>query len=112
MQFPTDELKSILHALFSNALSIEQELAESAKAQLSALVEELYPLVQSETQALLTASNPAVPQAYLEVLKGCVAAALAKLGLEALSDQRHVIAVALQAAIQVLALVLKTAVVA
>ena len=42
----------------------------------------------------------------------CVAAALAKLGLEALSDQRHVIAVALQAAIQVLALVLKAAVVA
>jgi hypothetical protein len=40
-----------------------------------------------------------------------VAAAVAKLGLEALADQRNVLASALQTGIQVLALVLKAAVV-
>jgi hypothetical protein len=111
IQIPTSDLKSVLSTLLSNSLAGEQQLAASAQAEVTALVEELYPLVVSETQALLTASNPAVPQAYLNILQGCVAAAVTKLGLQALATQRTILAGALQTGIQVLVLVLKAAVV-
>jgi hypothetical protein len=112
IQIPTADLKSALNSLLSGALSAEQQLGQSAQTQVQALVEELYPLVISETQALLSASNPAVPQAYLAILQGCVAAAIAKLGLQAIGDQRAILSSALQTGIQVLVLVLKAAVVA
>ena len=112
IQIPTADLKSVLASLFSSAISAEQQLGQSAQAQLAALVEELYPLVVSETQAIITAANPAVPRAYLAILQGCVAAAIAKLGLQALEQQRDILAGSLQAGIQVLALVLKAAVAA
>lgn len=98
--------------MLTSALSTEKQLGQSAQAQVQALVDELYPLVVSETQALATASNPAVPQAYLGILQGCVASAIAKLGLEALADQRNILSAALNTGIQILALVLRAAVVA
>ena len=112
IQIPTADLKSALSTMLTTALSNEQQLGQSATAQVQALVEELYPLVVSETQSLMTATNPAVPQAYLGILQGCVAAATVKLGLQALGDQRKILASALQTGIQMLALVLKAAVVA
>ena len=75
-------------------------------------MDELYPLVVSQTQTLMTASNPAIPQAYLAILQGCVTATVAKLELEALADQHVIIANALQTGIQMLAMVLKAVVIA
>jgi uncharacterized tellurite resistance protein B-like protein len=112
IQIPTADLKSALTSMLSGALSAETQLSSAAQTQVTQLVEELYPLVVSETQALLTAANPAVPQAYLAILQGCVSAAVAKLGLQALQTQRTVLSSALQTGIQVLVLVLKAAVVA
>ena len=114
MQFalPTSDLKSAFSSMLSTALAGEQELGKDATAQVQALVDELYPLVVAETQALLTAANPAIPQTYLGVLQGCVSAAIAKLSLQALSQQRQIIAGALQTGIQILALVMRAAVTA
>jgi hypothetical protein len=112
IQIPANDLKSALNTVLASALAAEQQLGQSAAAQLQALVDELYPLVVSETQALLTAANPAVPQAYLGILQGCVAAATAKLGLQALAEQRKTLASTLQTAIQILALLMKSAVAA
>ena len=111
IQIPTADLKSVINSLFSGTLATEQNLAQSSQLQIQALVEELYPLVVSETQSLLTAANPAVPQEYLALLQGCVAAAIARLGLGALEQQRNLIASSLQTGIQILVLVLKAAVV-
>jgi hypothetical protein len=111
IQIPTAELKSTLSTLLSGALSGEKQLGQSALAQVQALTEELYPLYVSETQALLTASNPATPEAYLGILRGCVAAAVAKLELAALSEQSAILASAMNSGIQMLAMVLKAAIV-
>ncbi len=110
IQIPTADLKSALHSMLAGALAAEGVVAQSASDQLRSLVEELYPLVVSETQALLTATNPAVPQAYLGVLKGCIAAAVAKQGLNALAEQRNILSASLHAGIQILALVLRAAI--
>jgi hypothetical protein len=109
IQIPQDQLKSILNGALTSALSTEQLLGQAAQAQVAALVEELYPLVLSETQSQAAATNPAVPQAYLQILQGCVSAAIAKLGLRALADQRGILAGVLQTTIQVMVLVLKAA---
>ncbi|HET6249916.1 MAG TPA: hypothetical protein VFE47_19660 [Tepidisphaeraceae bacterium] len=111
IQIPAADLKSVMTSLFTSALASEQQLAASAQAQIQTLVNELYPLVVSETQAILTATNPAIPQAYLAILQGVVAAAIAKLGLAALAQQRDILASSLQTGIQILAMVLKAAVV-
>lgn len=112
LQIPTAQIKSVFNAALSNAAGAEAHLGAQAQAQVQALVDELYPLVVSETQALLSATNPAIPQAYLGILEGCVSAAIAKLGLDALSQQRQLLASALQSGIQILALVLRAAVIA
>ena len=111
IQIPTAELKSTLSALLTNALAGETQLGQSALAQVQALTDDLYPLYVSETQALLTAANPATPQAYLGILRGCVAAAVARLELAALQEQSAILASAMNSGIQILALVLKAAVV-
>jgi len=112
IQIPTADLKSALQAMLTAAVGSEKSLGQAAQTQVQTLVEELYPLVVSETQALLTATNPAIPRAYLGVLQGCVAAATAKLGLAALADQRNALAAALHTGIQLLAIILRAAVVA
>jgi len=112
IQLPTSDIKSALSATLSSAIATEKQLGADAAAQIQALIEELYPLLIAQTQALLAAKDPAVPRAYLAVLQGCVDAAVAKLGLQALDQQKQIMANALQTAVQVLALVLKVAVVA
>ena len=112
ISIPTADLKSALNTALAGALSVEQSLGQTLQAQLAALVEELYPLVVSETQALITAANPAIPRTYLAVLEGCVAATIAKLSLAALEEQRNILASTLHGAVQILALVLRAAVVA
>ena len=112
IQIPTNDLKAALNASLANLVSAEGNLAAEARAQVQALVDDLYPLVVSEAQSLLSAANPAVPRAYLAVLQGCVEAAIAKLGLQTIATQRQQIAGALQTAIQLLALLLRAAVVA
>ena len=112
IQIPAADLKSALNAMLTGALGAEQALGQEAQAQVQALVEEMYPLVVSETQALVTATNPGVPQAYLGVLQGCVAAAVARLGLAALASQRNILAAALNSGIQLLAIVMRAAIVA
>ena len=109
IQIPEAQLKSILNGALAAALSTEQQLGQAAQAQVQALVDELYPLVISETQSQATAANPAVPQGYLQILEGCVTSAIAKLGLAALQDQRSILAGVLHTAIQVIVLVLKAA---
>ena len=108
----TADIKSVLATSMSAMAGAEQQLAADARQQVHALIDELYPLIVSETQSLLTAVNPAVPQAYLAILQGCVDAAVAKLSLNAIAAQRQVLASALQTGIQILALVLRAAVVA
>jgi hypothetical protein len=112
LQLPTADIKSVLSATITTLLTTEQQLGRDAQAQVQALIDDLYPLVVSETQSLLTATNPAIPQAYLAILQGCVDATIARLGLAALGTQRRLIATALQTGIQILGLVLKAAVVA
>ena len=112
ISIPTAELKSALTSMLVGAVGAEKQLGQSELTQVEALVEELYPLVVSETQALISASNPAIPQAYLSILEGCVAAAIAKQSLAALSEQRAILAGALQSGIQILAVVLKATVAA
>jgi len=112
IQIPTADIKSILGTTLSNMAGAEQQLAADARTQVQALIDELYPLIVSETQSLLTAVNPAVPQAYLAILQGCVDAAVARLGLNAIAAHRQMIAGALQTGIQILALVLRATVVA
>ncbi|HWE02439.1 MAG TPA: hypothetical protein VG326_08505 [Tepidisphaeraceae bacterium] len=112
IQIPTADLKSTLSTLLGAALSSETQVGQSALSQLQALTDELYPLFVSETQAMLTASNPATPQAYLGILEGCIVAAAAKLGLSALSQQPTILAAAMSSGIQILVLLLKSAVVA
>ena len=112
IQIPTNDLKAALRSVLATALTDEQALGQAAQSQLERLVDELLPLVGSETQALLTATNPAVPRAYLDVLQGCVAAAVAKLGLAALQDQRAALALIVHASIQMLALALRAAIIA
>ena len=112
IQLPTADVKSALAAALQGLLSSEKQLGDDARAQVQQLIDELYPLVVSETQSLLTASNPAVPQTYLAVLQATVEATIARLGLKALATQKQAIAGALQTGIQILALVLRAAVVA
>ena len=112
IQFPTSDVKAALAAAMSAALGAEKQLGAQAAAQVQQLIDELYPLITAEMQALMNASNPAVPQTYLAVLQGCVDAAIAKLGLQAIAQQRQAAAATLQTAIQILVLVLKAAVVA
>jgi hypothetical protein len=112
IQLPTADVKSALSATIATLLTTEQQLGRDAQAQVQQLIDDLYPLVVAETQALLAATNPAVPQTYLAVLQGCVDATIAKLGLAELATQRRLIATALQTGIQILGLVLKAAIVA
>jgi hypothetical protein len=112
IQLPTADIKAALDATITSLLSTEQQLGRDAQTQVQALIDDLYPLVVSETQSLLAAANPAVPQAYLAILQGSVEATIAKLGLTALATQRRLIASALQTGIQILGLVLKAAIVA
>jgi hypothetical protein len=112
LQLPTSDIKAALAATLSSAISAEKQFGMDAAAQVQALIEELYPLLIAQTQALLAAKDPAVPRAYLAVLQGCVDATVAKLGLTAIDQQRQIMAGALQTAVQVLALVLKAAVLA
>ena len=112
IQIPTSDLKSALNAVLSSALSAQQKLGTSAQTQVSQLIDELYPLITDEVQAMVTGKQPAVAQTYLAVLQGVVNATVAKLGLQALATQQAVLASALQSAVQILALLLKAAVVA
>jgi hypothetical protein len=112
IQLPTSDIKAALSATLSGAISAEKQLGVDAAAQIQALIEELYPLLIAQTQALLAGKDPAVPRAYLAVLQGCIDAAVAKLGLKALDQQRQIMAGALQTAVQVLAMVLKAVVIA
>lgn len=107
LNLPTQEVKSAFHAALANALAAEKNLAHAAHAEIAQLVEELYPLLVSQTQALLTAPNPQIPQTYLNVLQGTVSATIAKLGLRALAEQRTTLSLGLQTGIQILALVLR-----
>lgn len=112
IQIPDAEIKAAISDTFANLVGVERQLSDDARAQVEALIDELYPLVVSETQALLSATNPAVPQAYLGVLQGCVDAAVAKLALRAIAEHRRQLAAALQTGIHILAMVLRAAVVA
>ncbi|HEX4793698.1 MAG TPA: hypothetical protein VH370_07905 [Humisphaera sp.] len=112
IQLPTSDLKAAFTTTLSTAIAAEKQLGADAQAAIARLIDELYPLVTAEAQALLTATNPAVPQTYLAVLQGCVDAAIAKLGLQAISQQRQLLASALQTGIQIVALVLRAVVVA
>jgi hypothetical protein len=107
---PTSDIKATFNAALSSAIAAEQQLGAAAAAQVQQLIDELYPLVTAEAQALLTATNPAGPQTYLAVLQGCVDAAIAKLGLQAIIQHRLLIASTLQTAVQILALVMRAAI--
>jgi hypothetical protein len=100
-----------LNGALAGALAAEQQLSGSAQAQIGTLIDDLYPLITAEVQAMLSGKQPAVAQAYLAILQGCVDATVAKLSLQALATQRQILAAALQTAIQILALVLKATVV-
>jgi hypothetical protein len=111
IKLPTSDLKAALTTALTGALSTEQQLAADAQAQVRKLIDDLYPLLTEEVQAMLTGKQPAVAQAYLAILQGVVDATIAKLGLRALQSQRAILASALQTAVQILAMVLRAAVV-
>lgn len=105
----TAQVQTILSQTFASALSAEKALAGDAQAQLQQLAAELAPLALNEAIALQTAANPAVQSAYLAVLEGCLAAAIARLGLAALQTQRQLLTQICQTVLQVLVVVLKAA---
>ena len=112
IQLPADQIKSALQLAATNFIAGESALGADAVAQLNTLVEEIYPLAIAETQSLITATNPAIAQQYLAVLQGTMTAKVAELGLAALESQKQQIAAGIATGIQILALVLKAAVVA
>lgn len=112
IQIPTADLKAALSAGVTQMLSTETQLGATAQAQVQALIDSIYPLLTAETQASLTAANPAVPAAYLDVLQGIVTAKIAELGLTALASQRQAIATALASGVKMLGLLLKAVVLA
>lgn len=112
IQIPTADLQAAFNTGVQTALASEQQLADSAKAQIQQLIATMYPQIIEMSQELISSSNPAVQQGYITILEGIIAAKTAELGLGALGAQRKVIAGAIATGINILGLVLKAAVVA
>jgi len=110
IQIPTADLQAAFNTAVQTALASEQQLADSAKAQIQQLVATMYPQITAMTQELMDSPNPAVQQGYMAILEGIIAAKISELGLGALATQRKVIAGAITTGINIVGMLLKAAV--